>query len=182
MSAIDAEGCKFKIIALRDLLFRKERMIRTEVPFLTKVRNPIDKDLANVIADWEEPGREGLRPLSANIACVVLNQLLFHVDMFEFERYNRAIAGADRITKAMSARLPRSISVSAGRAESIARICLIVGQALYRRAAATRDKLSGKGGLATYQRIHQQFCWTEMSALGRRWTLKARKTLIVYCF
>src|SRR5271154_2682050 len=32
----------------RDLLFRKERIIRTEALFLTKVRNPIDKDLANV--------------------------------------------------------------------------------------------------------------------------------------
>jgi hypothetical protein len=54
MGPIDADSCKFKIVALRDLLLRKERVIRTEALFLAKVGDPLDDDLANVVADWEE--------------------------------------------------------------------------------------------------------------------------------
>jgi hypothetical protein len=63
MRAIETNGAKLEIFAGPDLRFGKEGIFWSEAPSLAQKGDPIDENLADVLADWEKPGRKGLRAL-----------------------------------------------------------------------------------------------------------------------
>ena len=73
--AIERHRAECEVVAGRDLGFREQRVVGSEALFLAKERDPIDDDLPEVVADGKEPSREGLRPLGANLARVLFDQV-----------------------------------------------------------------------------------------------------------
>jgi hypothetical protein len=61
--SIKSDGSKSKIVARGDFRFWKKRVLRAEAFLLAQEDNPIDKNLADVVADREKPRRKGLRSL-----------------------------------------------------------------------------------------------------------------------
>ena len=62
--------------------------------YLPELPDPVLDDLAGLLADGEEPGREGLRELRPDLASVEVNAALDEVDMPEPQRDQGGIAGA----------------------------------------------------------------------------------------
>jgi hypothetical protein len=91
---IEADGAKFQVLAGGDLRFRKERILWPEAFLLAQEGDPIDEDLADVLADREEPGRKCLRPLCSYVARVLFDQFVLNVDMLQLEGDDCPIAGA----------------------------------------------------------------------------------------
>ena len=92
--AIERDRAECEVVARRDLSFREQRIVGSESLFVTKESNPVHHDLPDVVSDRKEPCREGLRPLGANLARVLLNQAAFDIDVLQAERNDRLIAGA----------------------------------------------------------------------------------------
>src|SRR5277367_2558409 len=74
---IEASRPKFHILAGGNLRFRKEWVFRPEAFLLAQEGDPVHKDLPDVLADWEEPGRKGLRPLRSHVTRILLDQFIF---------------------------------------------------------------------------------------------------------
>src|SRR5271157_3963496 len=85
MRPIEADSAILEIVVWRDFGFRKERVLGTEAFFLAQETDPIDESLAEIVADWEEPGCEGLRPLGSDLARILFNQFVLDDDMLQLE-------------------------------------------------------------------------------------------------
>ena len=96
MRPIEADSAKLEIVIRRDLGFRKERVLRTEAFLLAQEGDPIDENLADVLADRKEPGRKRLRPLRPDLTRVLFNQFAFDVDMLQLEGDDRPNRGGQR--------------------------------------------------------------------------------------
>src|SRR5574337_454472 len=66
----------------RGLGLRKEQVFGSESLFLAREGSPIDDDFPGLVSDGNEPSREGLHPLAANLARVLLDQATFDVDIY----------------------------------------------------------------------------------------------------
>ncbi len=96
--AIERHRAECEVVAGRDLGFREQRVVGSKALLLAKIGNPADNDLSYVVTDRKRSRREGLRPLCAHVARVVLDQIVLNVDMLQQKRDDRPItrAGQDR--------------------------------------------------------------------------------------
>ena len=92
--AIERNRAECEIVAQGDLGFREQRVAGSEALFLSKESYPVDDDLSDVVTDWKEPCREGLRPLGADLPRVLLNQATFDVDVLQTKRDDRPVSRA----------------------------------------------------------------------------------------
>ena len=104
--------------------------------------HPVDNDLANILADGEEPGRERLRELGAHFARILHDLAFDDVDVLAFEGGDGAVAAPVSRVKATTARLRSSISVVAGMVCSTCRIWSMVGTGRSAMALAILASLS----------------------------------------
>src|SRR5262249_53133274 len=80
-----------EVLAPRLILFRRLADLATEkrqglpeaVVLLPQVLNPLDNDLADIVADRKEPGRERLGELRLNLPCVLVDPALINIDVLE---------------------------------------------------------------------------------------------------
>jgi hypothetical protein len=94
MRPIETNGAKLEIFATPDLRFGKEGIFWSEAFLLAQEGNPFDEDVSEIFADWEKPGRKGLRALRSYVARVLFDQFVLNVDVLQFERDDRPIASA----------------------------------------------------------------------------------------
>ena len=88
---------------------------------LAQEADPIDENLAEVVADREEPGREGLRLLGSDLARILLNEFVLDVDVLQLEGDDRPISGAREKCEGYQRAVSQLISVAAGMASIIIR-------------------------------------------------------------
>ena len=91
--AIERHRTECEVVAGRDLGFREEWVVGSETLLLTKESYPVDDHLPDVVTDGKEPRREGLRPLGADLARVLLNDATFDVDVLQAKRDDRPYLG-----------------------------------------------------------------------------------------
>jgi hypothetical protein len=77
-----------------DFRRREQRIVEAPEFLLPQVLNPVDYDQANILADRKEPGREGLGEFRLHLPCVLIKTALLDIDVPEFERCDRAVAGS----------------------------------------------------------------------------------------
>jgi len=94
MRLVEPDSVKGQIVAGRDPGLRKEWVVRAEAFLLAQELDPIDKNIADIVADRKKPGRERFRALRSNLTGVLLDTFAFEVDMLQLERDHSSIAGA----------------------------------------------------------------------------------------
>jgi hypothetical protein len=94
MRPIETNGAKLEIFAGPDLRFGKEGIFWSEAFSLAQQGDPFDEDVSEVFADWEKPGRKGLRALRSYVARVLFDQFVLNVDMLQLEGDDCPIPGA----------------------------------------------------------------------------------------
>src|SRR5262249_855160 len=77
-----------------DFRCRKQRIVETPKLLLPQVIDPVNDDLADVVADGKKPGRERLGEFCLHLPCVLVDPALVDVDVLELEGSNRPVAGA----------------------------------------------------------------------------------------
>ena len=73
---------------------REQRIIEAPELLPPQVVDPVDDDLADVVADGKEPGRERLGELRLHLPRVLVDPALVDVDVLELEGCDRPVAGA----------------------------------------------------------------------------------------
>ncbi|OQC06616.1 MAG: hypothetical protein BWX79_02049 [Alphaproteobacteria bacterium ADurb.Bin100] len=73
---------------------REQRIVIAPQHLLPQKRNPVRHDLADVIADREEVGGEGLAELRLDLPCILIHAARDEVDVLQLHRCNRAVPRA----------------------------------------------------------------------------------------
>src|SRR5262249_7526655 len=77
-----------------DFRCRKQRIVETPKLLLPQVIDPVNDDLADVVADRKEPGRERLGELRLYLPRILIDPALVDVDVLDLKGCDSPVAGA----------------------------------------------------------------------------------------
>jgi hypothetical protein len=123
---------------------REQRVVIAPQHLLPQKRHPVRHDLADVIADREEVGGEGLAELRLDLPCILIHAARDEVDVLQLHRRNRAVPRAGQQREGDQGTIRRSISLWPGIMAMTCLACSSVGPTCSRLAVATRTSFSDR--------------------------------------